>query len=184
MNDEQLPELVLPVEARDHCLGSPGSRYALLEYGDYACPHCQHVYPIVKELVRELGDELCFVYRNFPQPDRYPHAREAAEAAEAADLQGKFWLMHDRLFEHPSELSDRDLRRRAQEIALDLRTFDKDLGSGAPARRVAEDLETGRADGVGDTPTFFVNGRMHAGSYEFLPMLEALRGRAAAPERV
>lgn len=170
-----LPTLVLPVEDRDHCLGRLRAQYTLVEYGDYECPHCAHVHPIVQELVRELGDDLCFVFRHFPQPDVHPHSTQAAEAAEAAAMQAKFWLMHDRLFAHQSGLSDGTIRRLERELPLDLHTLDKDLASGAPARRVAEDQESGRSAGVGETPTFFVNGRMHVGSYEFLPLLKALR---------
>lgn len=175
MADEGLPELVSPVENRDHFLGAWGARYQLVEYGDYECPQCAHLVPIVHELVRELGDELCFVFRQFPQPALYPHARAAAEAAEAAGMQAKFWMMHDRLFEHQSNLSDREIRQLAESLPVDLHHYDRDLGSGAAVRRVDEDVESGRQSGVGDTPTLFVNGRLHAGSYEFLPLLKALR---------
>jgi formate-nitrite transporter family protein len=170
-----LPELILPVGERDHRIGPLGARYSLVEYGDYECPHCAHVHPIVREILRELGDELSYVFRNFPQPHIHPHSARASEAAEAADMQGKFWLMHDRLFQHQDELSDRMIRRLAEELPVDLREFERDLSSGAPARRVAEDLESGQRAGVGDTPTFFVNGRLHVGSHEFLPLLKALK---------
>ena len=173
--EELLPDLVVPSDAEDHCLGSASSRYSLVEYGDFESPHCAHVNSIVRELVRELGDELCFVFRNYPLPKEHPNAVRAAEAAEAADMQGKYWLMHDRLFEHQSELSEALIRRLAQELPLDMVTFDRDLKSGAAARRVTRDLEGGLEVGVEETPTFFVNGRMHLGSYEFLPLLNALR---------
>lgn len=170
-----LPGLVLPTEERDHCRGDPRARYSLVEYGDYECTHCAHVHPIVQEILRELSGEVCFSFRNFPAPEAHPHSVRAAEAAEAAGLQGKFWLMHDRLFEHHDNLSDEVFRRLARELPVDMAAYERDLRSGAPARRVAEDLEDGRRDGVGETPTFFVNGRMHVGSYEFLPLLKALR---------
>ncbi len=184
--EDLLPDLELPSEGSDHCRGPPGARYSLVEYGDFECPHCAHVHPIVQELVRELGDELCVVFRHYPQPREHPNSVRAAEAAEAAEEQGKFWLMHDRLFEHQAELSEAQIRRLARALPLDMATFDRDLRSGAPSRRVDEDLESGREAGVEETPTFFVNGRMHVGSYEFLPLLEALKasprpGRAARP---
>jgi Na+:H+ antiporter, NhaA family len=184
--DEGLPELVLPVESRDNCLGGPPSaRYSLVEYGDYASPHCQHVLGTVNELVRELGNDLCFVYRNFPQQILHPQSRFAAEAAEAAGLQGKFWLMHDRLFANQADLSERSIREIARSLPVEMEDFDRDLSSGAAARRVDEDLESAEEAGVGDTPTFFVNGRLHAGKYEFLPLLEALKrpgvGKSAGP---
>jgi protein-disulfide isomerase len=171
-----LPQLILPVEASDHCIGVPGAKYSLVEYGDYECEHCAHVHPIVRELVRELGDDVCYVFRNFPRTEEHPHAQRAAEAAEAADMQGKYWLMHDRLFEHFDGLSEELIVRLARELPIQMSDFEKDLGSGAPARRVAADVETGEEAGVEETPTFFVNGRMHVGSYEFLPLLEALQG--------
>lgn len=173
--DRLLPELVLPVEREDHCRGTPSARYSLVEYGDFECPHCAHVHPIVQELLRELGDDLCFVFRHFPQPEVHPHSAGAAAAAEAAGMQDKFWLMHDRLFQHQSELSDALYERLARELPVEMASFHRDLSSGAAARRVADDREGGLEAGVEDTPTFFVNGRLHVGSYEFLPLLEAIR---------
>ena len=175
---EALPELVLPVESRDNCVGSPSARYSLVEYGDYTSPHCRNVVGPVNELIRELQGELCFVFRNFPQPKQHPLSRPAAEAAEAAGLQGKFWLMHDRLFAHQDELSVRTIREIARALPIEMEDFDRDLSSGVAARRVDEDLESASEAGVGDTPTFFVNGRLHVGQYEFLPLLEALKSSA------
>jgi len=173
--DEELPDLIVPIEDRDHTIGPIGAPCSLVEYGDYECPQCAEFYPIAKELVRELGDQLCFVFRNFPLVAEHPHAQRAAEAAEAAGLQGKFWLMHDRLFEHPEALTEADLRRRAVGLPVDLAVYERDLASGEAARRVADDVESGTDAGVAATPTLFVNGRMHEGSYEFLPLLAALR---------
>ncbi len=170
-----LPKLVLPVEARDNCLGPPSARYSLVEYGDYTSLHCQNVLGPVNELVRELQDDLCFVFRNYPQPAIHPRSRPAAEAAEAAGLQGKFWLMHDRIFAHQDNLSDAVLREIARGLPIEMEDFDRDLSSGTAARRVDEDLESGNEAGVGDTPTFFVNGTLHVGQYEFIPLLKALK---------
>ena len=142
-------------------------------------PHCAHFQPIAQELIRELGEDLCFSFRHYPQPRIHPRSRPAAEAAEAADEQGKFWLMHERLFASQAALSEADLRRLARGLPVEMATFERDLVSGAPARRVAEDIESGTANGVVETPTLFVNGTMHAGSYEFLPLLGSLR-RAAS----
>ena len=181
--DEGLPEMVLPREQRDHCLGPASARYALVEYGDYTSVHCRHLLGTVHELVRELGDDLCFVFRNFPRPPPNPVSRPVAEAA---GLQGKFWLMHDRLFARQDELSESVAREIARNLPVEMVDYDRDLTSGAAARRVDDDLESAEEAGVGDTPTFFVNGRMHAGAYEFLPLLKALRtpraaGRETAP---
>jgi Na+:H+ antiporter, NhaA family len=173
--NEGLPSLVLPVEGRDNCIGSPAARFSLVEYGDYTSFHCRNVAGVVNELVRELGDDLCFVFRNFPQPSQNPLARPAAEAAEAAGLQGKFWLMHDRLFSHQDELTETVIREIAAGLPVEREDFERDLSSGAAARRVEEDLESADEAGVGDTPTLFVNGILHVGLYEFLPLLKALR---------
>jgi Na+:H+ antiporter, NhaA family len=179
--DEELPELVLPIEDRDHMLGPRSAPYQLVEYGDYESPACRLAVTTVRELVRELGDELCFAFRNYPQPKRHPRSQPTAEAAEAAGFQGKFWLMHDRLFDHQGELVDREFRELARALPVDMAVYERDISSGEAARRVAEDVEFAEEDGVGDTPTFFVNGTLHVGKYEFLPLLEALkatRGRS------
>jgi Na+:H+ antiporter, NhaA family len=173
--DEGMPGLVLPMEQRDHFLGSPSARYSLVEYGDYTSAHCRHVLGAVRELTRELGDELCFVFRNYPRPDLNPFSRPAAEAAEAGGLQGKFWLMHDRLFARQDDLSAAVVREIARTLPVEMDDFERDLSSGAAARRVDDDRESAEEAGVGDVPTFFVNGRMHIGEYEFLPLLQALR---------
>ena len=172
---ETLPTLVLPVENRDNCLGPVSARYSLVEYGDYGSLRCRNVLGTVNELVRELQDELCFVFRNYPQPSINPRSRPAAEVAEAAGLQGKFWLMHDRLFEHQEDLSDAVFRELAQGLPIEMEDFERDLSSGAAARRVDEDLDSADEAGVGDTPTFFVNGTLHVGLYEFLPLLNAIK---------
>jgi Na+:H+ antiporter, NhaA family len=173
--NEELPDLVLPVESRDNCFGSPAANYSLVEYGDYTDPRCRDAAGVVRELIRELPDDLCVVFRNFPQPALRPFSRIAAEAAEAAGLQGKFWLMHDRLFDHQDDLSERVVREIARGLPIELQDFERDLSSGAAARRVDEDVETATEAGVGDTPTFFINGRLQVGAYEFLPLLEAIQ---------
>jgi Na+:H+ antiporter, NhaA family len=173
--NEELPDLVLPVESRDNCFGSPSAKYSLVEYGDYTDPKCRDAAGVVRELIRELADDLCVAFRNFPQPALRAYSRSAAEAAEAGGLQGKFWLMHDRLFDHQDELSDRVVREVARGLPIELADFERDLSSGAAARRVDEDVESATEAGVGDTPTFFVNGRLQVGEYEFLPLLEAIQ---------
>jgi Na+:H+ antiporter, NhaA family len=174
MGDE-LPELVLPIEERDHVLGPLTAKYTLLEYGDYESPGCRNVLGAVRALLRELGDDLCFAYRNYPQPKEYPRSQAAAEAAEAAGFQAKFWLMHDRIFDHQGALSDHDLKEIARGLPIDLTVYDRDLASGEARNRVRDDLEFAEDDGVGDSPTFFVNGTMFTGQYEFSSLLEALK---------
>ena len=174
-DNKELPELILPVEQRDHCLGPPSAPYSLVEYGDYSSLHCRNVLGTVNELTRELRDDLCFAFRNFPQSKLHPLARTAAEAAEAAGLQGKFWLMHDRLFAHQDDLSEAVILTLARELPVEMEDYERDLSSGVAARRVDDDLESAEEAGIGATPTFFVNGRLYVGQYEFLPLLEALK---------
>jgi NhaA family Na+:H+ antiporter len=174
---------VLPDLVRDHCQGPPTAKLSLVEYSDFECEPCGESHWVVKELVKELGNEVCVVFRHLPLTKIHPHAQAAAEAAEAADAQGRFWLMHDRLFEHQDRLDQADLEGYAREISLDMATFERDLRSGAPARRVAEDVESAQRHGVRGTPTFFVNGNLYSGPSEFLPLLAALRGPQAGQDR-
>ncbi|MCI4372337.1 MAG: DsbA family protein [Thermoplasmata archaeon] len=176
-------EPVLPNASRDHCRGPPTAKLSLIEYTDYESEPCAEAHWVLKKLEEELGDEVCVVVRNLPLSMIHPNAQAAAEAAEAADAQGKFWLMHDRLFEHQDQLETAHLEKYAREISLDMATFDRDLRSGAPARRVAEDVASAQHHGVRGTPTFFVNGTPFLGPGEFLPLLKALRGSAADHDR-
>jgi formate-nitrite transporter family protein len=172
--DALLTTLAFPVTEADHHVNSIGAKYTLVEYGDYECPDCEMGSHVVKELLRDLGEDLCYVFRNFPLSAVHPNAQFAAEAAEAADAQGKFWLMHDRLFEHQTELSPPRIRQLAKEISLDVHRFEEDLRSGEPSRRVKEDQNGGTQSGVVGTPTFFANGGMQVGSYEYAPLLRSL----------
>ncbi len=171
-----LPELVIPIDENDNHFGPIQAKYSLVEYGDYECPNCLDGVEAVHELTNELGDDLCYVFRNFPQPAIHPNATAAAEAAEAAALQAKFWMMHDRLFEHQAELSPALYERLARELPVDLTVFNRDLRSGSAARRVAEDVEGARQLGVAETPTFFANGRLVTGRYDFDALRAALVG--------
>ncbi len=168
--------LTLPVsEDRDHVQGSADARVTLVEYGDYECPYCGEAYPIVKDIQRRMGEQLRFVFRNFPISTSHPHAETAAEAAEAAAAQGRFWEMHDHLYENQRHLQDDDLRSYAQALTLDLDLFDKELAEHVHADRVHEDFMSGVRSGVNGTPTFFINELRHDDSYEFETLLLALQ---------
>ncbi len=174
-------KLTVPVSAdRDHIQGSSDAPVTLVEYGDYECPYCGEAYPIVKEIQDRLGDGLMFVFRNFPISTSHPHAEQAAEAAEAAATQGRFWEMHDHLYEHQRQLQDDHLRSYAQELDLDMDLFDKELTEHVHADRVHEDFMSGVRSGVNGTPTFFINGLRHDDSYELETLLRALE-RASEP---
>ena len=164
---------------RDHIQGSADAAVTLVEYGDYQCPYCGAAYPIVKELQARMGDRLRFVFRNFPITTSHPHAEQAAEAAEAAAAQGRFWEMHDLLYENQRRLGDKDLHAYAEQLGIDVERFDKDLAEHVHAPRVHEDFMSGVRSGVNGTPSFYVNGARHDDSYDFETLLAALE-RAAA----
>ena len=163
---------------RDHIQGPADAAVTLVEYGDYECPYCGAAYPIVKELQARMGDRLRFVFRNFPISTSHPHAEQAAEAAEAGAAQGRFWAMHDLLYENQTQLRDQDLHRYAEQLGIDVERFDKDLAEHVHAPRVREDFMSGVRSGVNGTPSFYVNGARHDDSYDFETLLDALE-RAA-----
>ena len=164
---------------RDHIQGPAEAAVTLVEYGDYECPYCGAAYPIVKDLQARMGDKLRFVFRNFPISTSHPHAEQAAEAAEAGAAQGRFWEMHDLLYENQRRLRDQDLHAYAEQLGIDVERFDKDLAEHVHAARVREDFMSGVRSGVNGTPSFYVNGARHDDSYDFETLLAALE-RAAA----
>ena len=167
-------QLTPPVSKRDHTVGPASAAITLVEYGDYECPHCGAAHPIVKEIRRRLGNGLRFAFRHFPLSRIHPHAERAAEAAEAAATQGKFWQMHDRLFEHQDALDDESLLVYAAAIGLDVDEFTRELLLGVHAPRVREDFLSGVRSGVNGTPTFFINGHRHDGSYDLQTLMAAI----------
>jgi protein-disulfide isomerase len=173
--------LTLPVsEDRDHIEGPTEAAVTLVEYGDYECPYCGAAYPIIKEVQSWMGARLRFVFRNFPITTSHPHAEQAAETAEAAATQGKFWQMHDLLYENQKRLRDPDLRDYAERLALDVERFAKELAEHVHAARVREDFMSGVRSGVNGTPTFYINGARHDDSYDVETMLAALERAAAS----
>jgi Na+/H+ antiporter NhaA len=177
-----ITDLAVPVDPeRDHIRGPrDDALVTLVEYGDFECPYCGQAEPAVRELIRQSG-ELRFVFRHLPLTDVHPHAQLAAEAAEAAGYQGKFWEMHDLLMDHQDALDVPDLVRYAREIGLDLEKFTADLRRHAGAGRVAEDVDSADLATVSGTPTFFINGNRHYGAYDLATLKEAVRtakGRA------
>ncbi|MCI4320456.1 MAG: DsbA family protein [Thermoplasmata archaeon] len=171
---EESPRLTLPIGTRDHTQGPATAPTTLLEYGDYECPYCGEAYPIVKAIQKRLGDKLRFVFRNFPLANMHPHATLAAEAAEAVGAHGKFWEMHDTLYEHQGALDPSDLVRYASRLGVATGPFTAELDRHAYAERVREDFSSGVRSGVNGTPTFYINGVRHNGSYELEELLAAL----------
>jgi Na+/H+ antiporter NhaA len=176
-------DLAVPVDQdRDHIRGPKGddALVTLVEYGDFECPYCGQAEPNIRDLIKEYG-ELRFVFRHLPLTDVHPHAQLAAEAAEAADQQGKFWEMHDMLMDHQGALNVPDLGRYAREIGLDVEKFTADLRRHVGAGRVAEDVDSADLATVSGTPTFFINGHRHYGAYDLATLKEAVhtaKGRA------
>src|ERR1043166_7456176 len=154
MNDS----LKLPVGKRDHIQGASSAIVTLVEYGDFQCPFCGDTYPVIKKLQMHFGEQLRFVFRNFPLVRIHAYAQRAAEAAEAASAQGKFWEMHDYLFEHQDALDAENLMYAAGTLGLEKTKFDRDVAEHVFAARVQEDIQSGIDSGVGGTPTIFLNG--------------------------
>lgn len=172
--DPTKPRLSMEVTERDHAIGPPDAPVTLVEYGDYECPDCGNAFPEIKRLIKEFGPRLRFVFRNFPQYSIHPHASVAAMAAEAAAAQGKFWEMHDVLYRNQRDLADYEISQLALRAGLEIYRFDADLGSERFAKRVAEDLASGRASGVTGTPTFFVNGVRYVGGRDYASLKAAI----------
>jgi protein-disulfide isomerase len=166
------------VSERDHIRGLASAPVTLVEYGDYQCPYCGAANPIVDEVRRKLGDELRFVFRNFPLTEMHPHAEHAAEIAEAAATHNKFWEMHDLLYAHQDALDDRHLAEYATSLGVPASEVKHALAEHAYLDRVREDFMSGVRSGVNGTPTFFINGVRHDGSYDPESLLAAIADAA------
>ncbi len=163
-----------PVNYRDHIQGPSDAAVVLVEFGDYECSHCKAAYPAVKAIQRELEDQLCFVYRHFPLVEIHRHALMAAEAAEAAGAQGRFWQMHNMLFRNSPELTSEDVLSYAVDIGLHVQEFVESVRAGQHLPRVEQDVESAVSSGARGTPTFFINGVRHEGGYDLASLREAL----------
>ncbi len=164
MSEAATATLAVPVNERDHVMGPANAPVIVVNYGDYQCPGCQQRHRSTEKMARELLDSVRLVHRHFPLVKSHPHALRAAEAAEAAASQGKFWEMHRLLFLRPDKLRDRDLRGYAKEIRLDLETFDREMASGIYADRILKDFYFSLNHGITGTPTTFINGVRYAQS--------------------
>jgi len=159
----QAPKLEIPVTPEhDHIEGVLNASLTLVEYGDYQCPYCGAAYPEVKKVQKELGSELRFVFRNFPLTNMHEHAMKAAETAEAASAQGKFWPMHDFLYEHQATLGDHSVALgHAKKLGLDTPRFEREIAQHVYQKHIKDDFMGGVRSGVNGTPTFYVNGVRH-----------------------
>jgi protein-disulfide isomerase len=180
MKDEsEIVRLKRPVDDLDHVLGTPSAPATLVEYGDYECPYCRQLHPLIQEMMKRT-EGLRFVYRHFPISKLHPHASRAAEAAEAAGAQGRFWEMHDLLFAKDQPLDDARLARNAGKAGLDLERYTGEMAAGAYSRKVKESFESALyGDGVTGTPTLYLNSVRLSNIQTFEALLLAVTG----PER-
>jgi len=166
--------LRVPVGEQDHVQGNADAKYTLVEYGDYQCPHCAHAHPIVKRVQKHFGKKLRYVFRNFPLAQIHPEAEPAAESAEYAGAKGKFWEMHDALFENQEQLGEALYRDLAQELELSPKELLAAVEGQGFFDRVKSDFDGGVRSGVNGTPTFFINGKRHDGSFEYNDLVAAI----------
>ena len=174
-----MAELSVAVSEKDHVQGDAKAAVTLVEYGDFQCPDCGVAYPIVKKLQKHFGARLRFVFRNFPL-EMHEYAEVAAESAEFAATKGKFWEMHDAIFEGQRKLSEDMLTHAAEQLGLDGKALQGAWGSDALEERVQTDVESGEDSGVHGTPTFFVNGTLWDSSYDYESLVEGLEQAAGA----
>ena len=173
MNARPAPDLAVPVTSSDHVLGRLAAAITLVEYGDFECPICKLAFPAVKLLLQKLGPDIRFVYRHFPLEQPHPHALPAAEAAECAAAQGRFWEMHDLLFENQPRFERGDLDTYARRLELDMPRFAAELDGHAHVGRVRRDLESGTLSRLRGTPGFFLNGRIVDVSFGMRALFDA-----------
>jgi protein-disulfide isomerase len=167
--------LAPPVGPRDHVQGPEAAAVTLVEYGDFECPYCAAAHIIVKKIQEVMGDQLRFVFRHFPLTQVHPHAESAAEASEAAGAQGRFWEMHDLLYENQPRLDGVHLVGYAEGLGLDTKRFVRELEDEIHHERVRQDFMSGVRSGVNGTPAFFINGVRYDGSWDIPPLLTALK---------
>ena len=166
--------LLTPDSATDHIHGSKTGRVTLVEYGDFECPSCGQAHSALKIMLAHFGSDLRYVFRHFPQREAHPHAELAAETAEAAGAQGKFWQMHDLLFDHQQHLDEKHLHQYAKQLELDIPRFENEMRDHVYLQRVQEHIDSGNRSGVRATPTFYVNGVLHDASFGFEQLQSAI----------
>ena len=169
--------LSVAVGKGDHALGPEDAPVTLVEYGDYQCPYCADMHPMLKAIAKSMGAQMRFVFRHMPLIEMHPYSQYAAEAAEAAGAQGKFWEMHDAIFRHQSELGTDLLHQLAVKLKLDIDQFSSDLDARRYRPRVKRDFMGGMRSGVAGTPAFFINGKRYEGPLNQAALLSAV-GRA------
>jgi protein-disulfide isomerase len=171
--------LAVPVEPTDHLLGSLHARVTLVEYGDFECPSCKVAATTPKLLLERFPNKVRFIFRHFPLQEAHPHALMAAEAAEAAAAQGRFWQMHDLLFQNQAHLKDKDLYRYAVEVGLDMARYTAEMDDHIYLQKVREHVEGGRRSHIRATPAFFVDGSVQDISFGMKALHDAVASAVA-----
>jgi protein-disulfide isomerase len=166
--------LTKPVTEADHIQGPESAPATLVEYGDFECPHCGRAFPVIEEVRKRMGSRLRFVYRHFPLTEIHTSAEIAAEAAEAAGEQGKFWEMHHMIFRNQDQLDLADFVSYAEELGLDAASFKKSLKERKYQKHIKDDFMSGVRSGVNGTPTFFINGTRYDGYAKTDDLIHAL----------
>jgi protein-disulfide isomerase len=172
--NEHAPQLTAPIDTIDHVLGPRGAAVTVVEYADFECPNCKQAAPAVKLLLERFEDRVRYAYRHFPLDEVHPHALLAAQASEAAGAQGRFWEMHDLLFENQTHLKPNHLRSYAERLELDMARYTAEMDDTIYLQRIREHIESGRDSGVHATPTFFVNGRIQDVSFGLRALFDAV----------
>jgi protein-disulfide isomerase len=173
--------LAVEVNERDHVLGSADAPVTLVEYGDYQCPYCGMAHPVIQELLRRRRDSLLFAFRHFPLSNVHPYAELAADAAEAAGARGRFWAMHDWLYDNQSEIDPVSLITALAALGLDSEVVTEEIRSHRYAGKIRDDFIGGIRSGVNGTPTFFINGVRHEGGYSLDELELAIDQATGAP---
>jgi len=168
-------QLKNPVTKWDHIIGTKTALLQLLEYGDYQCPSCSESHLVIKEILKQMGENVAFVFRNFPLTDIHLDAFDAALAAEAAALQNKFWEMHDLLYQNQANLRGHELFYYARQIGLDMNRFEQDIQRQALFSKIEADMEGGLKSGVTGTPTFYINGEKYEREWESNGLADTLK---------
>ncbi|MBX9258458.1 DsbA family protein [Desmonostoc muscorum CCALA 125] len=166
--------LIVPISQRDHTQGAMDAPIVLVEYGNYQCPHSNEAHTIIQQIQQRIGHKLYFAFRHFPQPQIYPQSQKAAEVAEIAAEQGKFWQMHDTLFKCQNLLNNGYLVEYAHQLGLNVPQFLRDMANHIYADRVAEDFQSAIRSGVNSTPAFFINNVRYQNEWNIESLLEAL----------
>ena len=182
MKPSQPGELAAPVNERDHVFGAEHAPVIVIEYGDFECPTCKQAAAVRHLLSHRAPGRVQFVFRHFPIEEFHPHALLAAEAAECAGAQGKFWEMHDLLFENQLHLKVKQLHGYAKRLELDMNRYDAEMEDHVYVQRVREHIESGERSHVRSTPAFFVNGRLRDVSFGLESLLLAVDAALAGGE--